>query len=57
MRGGHKPMKKILFSLGTMIAVAVMAVGSTGAFLSDTELSTGNVFAAGAIDLKIDKES
>lgn len=50
-------MKKILFSLGTMIAVAVMAVGSTGAFLSDTELSTGNVFAAGTIDLKIDNES
>jgi hypothetical protein len=31
--------------------------GSTGAFFSDTETSTGNTFTAGDIDLKIDNES
>ena len=31
--------------------------GATNAFFSDTETSTGNVFAAGAIDLLIDNES
>jgi len=34
-----------------------MAIGGTGAFFSDAETSTGNVFAAGAIDLKVDNES
>ena len=41
-----------------MLAVgAVVFVGATGAFLSDTETSTGNVFTAGAIDLEVDNES
>jgi len=40
-----------------IIAVAALAVGATTAFLSDTETSSGNTFAAGAIDLKIDNES
>ena len=41
-----------------MVAVtAVIAVGATGAFLSDTEVSAGNTFTAGAIDLKVDNES
>ena len=35
-------------------AVAVVVVGATTAFFSDTETSTGNTFTAGAIDLKID---
>jgi predicted ribosomally synthesized peptide with SipW-like signal peptide len=39
-----------------VFAGAVVA-GATGAFFSDTETSTGNVFAAGAIDLGIDNES
>ncbi|OGF89180.1 hypothetical protein A3I27_02075 [Candidatus Giovannonibacteria bacterium RIFCSPLOWO2_02_FULL_43_11b] len=50
-------MKKIITSLGVIIAVAALVVGATTAFLSDTETSSGNTFAAGAIDLKIDNES
>mgnify|MGYP001600450916 FL=1 len=50
-------MKKILLSLSMVAAVAVLAVGATGAFFSDTETSTGNIFTAGAIDLQIDNES
>lgn len=50
-------MKKILLSLGTIVFVGGLIAGATGAFFSDTETSTGNVFAAGAIDLKIDNES
>ena len=39
----------------SMIAVvAVVAIGATGAFFSDTETSTGNTFTAGAIDLTVD---
>ena len=38
-------------------AVAIVAVGATGAFFSDTETSTGNTFTAGAIDLGVDNES
>ena len=38
-------------------AVAIVAVGATGAFFSDTETSTGNTFTAGAIDLGIDNTS
>lgn len=34
-----------------------LAIGGTGAFFSDTELSSGNTFTAGAIDLKIDNTS
>ncbi len=34
-----------------------MYIGTTGAFFSDTETSTGNTFAAGAIDLLVDNES
>ncbi len=51
-------MNRIYSSLGVIIAsAALMVVGSTGAFFSDTETSTGNTFAAGAIDLKIDNDS
>jgi len=50
-------MKKILLSLSMIAATAVIAVGATGAFLSDTETSVGNTFTAGAIDLKVDNES
>lgn len=39
-----------------IVFVAAIVVGGTGAFFSDTETSTGNVFTAGAIDLKIDSE-
>jgi len=51
-------MKKILLSL-TMVLFAggALALGTTGAFFSDKETSTGNTFSAGAIDLKIDNHS
>lgn len=47
-------MKKILLSLGMITVVSIAAIGTTGAFFSDTETSTGNTFTAGAIDLKVD---
>jgi|GEM_PF-552831 len=51
-------MKRILLGFVTIVgAASVMYIGVTGAFFSDTETSTGNTFAAGAIDLKIDNES
>src|SRR3989338_2904069 len=49
--------KKIITSLSVIVAVSAIAIGATNAFLSDTETSSGNTFAAGAIDLKIDNES
>ncbi|OHA18802.1 MAG: hypothetical protein A2664_04835 [Candidatus Taylorbacteria bacterium RIFCSPHIGHO2_01_FULL_46_22b] len=51
-------MRRIIFGLITILgAGAVIASGVTGAFFSDTETSTGNTFAAGAIDLLVDNES
>lgn len=50
-------MKKIILSLSVMVAVAAVLVGATTAFYNDTEVSTGNTFTAGAIDLGIDNES
>lgn len=40
-----------------ILAVGSATLGATRAFLSDTEVSVGNTFAAGAIDLKVDNES
>lgn len=50
-------MKKILISVFSIAVVGVVAFAATQAFFSDTETSTGNVLAAGAIDLKIDNTS
>ena len=50
-------MKKILLSLGSIFFVAALLAGGTGAFLADEGQSTGNTFATGVIDLKIDNES
>jgi predicted ribosomally synthesized peptide with SipW-like signal peptide len=50
-------MKKILLSVSMIAAVAIVVVGATGAFFNDTETSVGNIFTAGAIDLKVDNES
>ena len=50
-------MKKILFSLGTILFIVAVLTASTGAYLNDTETSRDNTFVAGAIDLKIDNES
>jgi len=49
--------KKILISLGIIAVVSALAIGGTVAYFSDTETSTGNTFAAGSIDLKIDNHS
>ena len=57
VRGKQKNMnKRILISLSVIAAVAAIVIGGTVAYFSDTETSTGNVFAAGSIDLKIDNE-
>lgn len=40
-----------------IVFVGGVVAGATGAFFSDTETSTGNTFAAGAIDLGIDNTS
>ncbi len=50
-------MKKILLSLSVVAAVAAVVLGATTAFYNDEETSTGNVLAAGAIDLGVDNES
>lgn len=46
--------KQIIVSLSVIAAVAAAAVGGTMALFSDTETSNGNIFTAGAIDLKVD---
>lgn len=47
--------KKILGSSVTFAtAVALIGVGATGAFFSDSELSEGNILVAGAVDLQVD---
>ncbi|MEZ4104381.1 MAG: vWA domain-containing protein [Candidatus Paceibacterota bacterium] len=47
-------MKKIVTSLGMIVFAVALVASGTGAFFSDTETSTGNVFTAGALDLKVD---
>ncbi|TSD02539.1 MAG: von Willebrand factor type A [Parcubacteria group bacterium Athens0714_26] len=47
-------MKKILISLSIIGLVATIAIGATTAYFKDTEISAGNTFTAGTIDLKID---
>ena len=47
-------MKRIIGSSLILVASLAVIVGGTGAFFSDTETSSGNVFTAGAVDLKID---
>ena len=49
-------MKKVITSIGMIVFVGALVVGGTGAFFSDTETSTANVFTAGAIDLKVNSE-
>jgi len=45
--------KKILISLSVIAFVAAIVIGGTTAYFSDTETSTGNVFTAGTLDLKV----
>ena len=37
-----------------IVVVGALAIGGTIAFYNDTETSTGNIFTAGSIDLKVD---
>jgi predicted ribosomally synthesized peptide with SipW-like signal peptide len=53
----HKLNSRIVLSMVTILAAGALIVGATYAFFSDTETSTGNVFAAGELDLKIDSEA
>ncbi|MBP9727860.1 MAG: DUF642 domain-containing protein [Candidatus Moranbacteria bacterium] len=46
--------KQIIMSLAVITAVSAAAIGGTMALFSDTETSNGNIFTAGAIDLKVD---
>ncbi|PJE51812.1 hypothetical protein COV27_01425, partial [candidate division WWE3 bacterium CG10_big_fil_rev_8_21_14_0_10_39_14] len=48
--------KKIIISLSTIVAIAMIVIGATVSYFSNTETSTGNTFIAGAIDLKIDNK-
>jgi len=48
-------MKKTTLSLVIIGVVATIAIGGTIAYFNDTETSTGNIFVAGSIDLKVDK--
>ena len=47
-------MKRIFFSLGMIAFVGAIAIGSTGAFFTDSQTSAGNVFTAGSVSLLID---
>ncbi|MCD4761524.1 M73 family metallopeptidase, partial [bacterium] len=46
-------MKKILFSLLIIGAVSAMVIGGTMSFFSDTEISAGNTFTAGTIEIGV----
>lgn len=50
-------MKRIFLSGALILAVAAVVVGATGAFFSDSETSTANIFTAGAIDLSVGNAS
>jgi predicted ribosomally synthesized peptide with SipW-like signal peptide len=51
-------MKKILLNIAMVVFVGgALVAGGTGAFFNDKELSSGNTFTAGAIDLKVDNHS
>lgn len=50
-------MKRLLLPLIILVAVSATAIGLSNAFFSDEEVSTGNTFQAGAIDLKVDNTS
>jgi hypothetical protein len=47
-------MKKIIISLAIIAFITTVVIGATAAYFGDTEISTGNTFSAGYVDLKID---
>jgi predicted ribosomally synthesized peptide with SipW-like signal peptide len=49
--------KKIIASLVTILVVGAAAIGGTIAYFSDVEVSTGNTFTAGTIDIAVDNEN
>lgn len=49
-------MKKVLVSLSVIALVAIVAVGATRAYFSDTASITGNTITAGTLDLKVDQD-
>lgn len=50
-------MKKIFFSLVTIVMASIMGVTATQAYFSDVETSVGNTFSAGNLDLIIDGDN
>jgi len=48
---------RLLLSFATLLVAALVVIGATFAFFSDTETSVGNTFAAGELDLGIDNHS
>ena len=50
-------MSKITLSLIMIAAVGAIVVGATGAYFSDTEISTGNTFTAGTLDLNLEGDN
>ncbi len=50
-------MKKILLSIAVIGVAGALAISASNAIFSDVEMSTGNTFTAGEIDLKIDNTS
>lgn len=50
-------MRKILFSLMTLVLVVGLVGGGAFAYFSDTEESKGNTFTAGTIDLEMNEEN
>jgi len=46
--------KKLIISLSIIGVVAAVAIGATYAYFNVTQTSTGNIFTAGTMDLKID---
>jgi len=49
--------RKILFSLMTLVLVVGMVGGGAFAYFSDYETSTGNTFTAGTIDIDVDGQN
>jgi predicted ribosomally synthesized peptide with SipW-like signal peptide len=47
-------MRKLLVSAGLLVFVGAVTASATGAFFSDTQTSTGNVFTAGSIVAQVD---
>ncbi len=50
-------MSKITLSLVMIAAVGAIVIGATGAYFSDTEVSSGNTFTAGTLDLNINEDN